>query len=313
MDKEQELKRLKQQLNNKDITAEEYELRKIDIEERDRLLYELKLQLDSGEIDGKTYNELSYKIINRSKNEEAKIEDLKNKKEHKDNRLKIHFKVIATITIICAIIFSTISIFEAIRSAKISKHIITDINKQNLPDPIQGTTSGEINVNIDGTDIRIEKLAGYTIYGKVVAIHNYTLKNTLYEKLSPVDFTIAYGEGIEFAEKFNFTTNSDRMVGFNVKNTEDTEWFNSNLSYIMSKISNNHVIYANEETKDLLLQVRVGDYVKMEGYLVNVYSDKYPAWNSSLSRDDTISPYMNPIKKLGYCEIIYVTEINWIE
>ncbi len=315
MDEEQELKRLRQRKDNNEVSAEEYELERIDIIDRNQKLYELKRQLEDGEIDGATYNKLSYVIINRSKNEEKTIEDLDNKKSHAESRIKIHFKVIIGITILLVFVFSIIGAFEAIRASKISSHIITGINKENLPDPVQGTTSGEININIDGTDIRIEKLASYTIYGKVVAIHNYTLKKTLYEKLSPVDFAIAYGEGIEIAERLNITTNSDRMAAYRPKNDSDFEWFNKNYELIRTKLSNNHLIHANDEIRDLLLQVRVGDYVKIKGYLVGVYSDQYDPWVSSLSRDDNYHFYMNPSadKDSSACEIIYVTEVNWLE
>lgn len=313
MDEEQELKRLKQELNNQDITEEEYELRKIDIMERSQKLEGLKKSLKNKKISGAEYNKESYEIINRSKNEEAKIEEQSNKRDHENSRIRIYFKTIIAITIICATVFGVIGIFEAIRTSKISQHTITNINKENLPDPIQGLTSGEINLKIDDTDIRIEKLAKYTIYGKIVALQNYTLKNDIYAKLSPVDFTIAYGAGIEYAEKLNFSTNSDRMVVYRVKNENDQNWLNQSKKTIAEKITNNHLIHANNEIKDLLLQVRLGDYVKIEGFLVGVYSDKYQPWISSLSRDDTKSVYMNPSKELGWCEIIYVTDINWLE
>ncbi len=313
MDEEQELKRLKQKKDDNEISSEEYELEKSDIRDRDHQLSELKQQLKNGEIDGITYNKLSYEIINRSKNEEGTIEDLENKKSHAESRIKIHFKAVIGITIVLAVVFGVIGTLEAIRASKISSHTITGINKENLPDPVQGTTSGEININIDGTDIRIEKLASYTIYGKVVSIHDYTLKKTLYEKLSPVDFTIAYGEGIPASEKLIFSTNSDRTVYPKLKDDSDADWVKQNQSIINSKISNNHLIHANDEIRNLLLNVRVGDYIKLKGYLVGVYSDQYQPWVSSLSRDDYKTLYMNPSKKEYRCEIIYVTEVDWIE
>lgn len=315
MDEDQELKRLKQKLDEKNITKEEYDIEKDDIYDRARKLDKLKKSLDKKEIDNISYNKESYEIINRSQNEEKIIENLENKKSHANSRLKIYFKAIAFVFIIFIITSGIIGAFEAIRASKISQHTITNVNKANLPDPIQGTTSGEINVNIDGTDIRIEKLAAYTIYGKVVSIHDYTLKHDLYDKLSPLDFTIAYGEGIDAADKLNFSTNSDRMVAFRPKNDSDQEWFKQNADIIKTKISNNHLIHANSEIKDLLLQVRVGDYVKLKGYLVGVYSDKYDPWVSSLSRDDHNHFYMNPSadKDSSACEIMYVTEIDWLE
>ena len=315
MDEEQELKRLRQKKDNHEITLEEYEIERMDIEEREYLLEELKQKLENHEIDNRTYNKLSYQIINRSKNEEQEIEDLENTKSHAESRIRIHFKTIIGITIIVVTILSIISVFEIIRASKISPHIITGVNRQNLPEPTQGTSHGAIYTEIDDTGIEIEKLAAYTIYGKVVSIHNYTLKKDIYSKLSPVDFTIAYGEGIEFTEKLNFSTNSDRTVYLRVKNKDDEAWFRQNQDLIFSKISNNHMLYADEKIKDLLLQVRVGDYVKIKGYLVNVKVDGYPDWTSSLSRDDHNHHYMNPsADKDSYaCEILYVTEINWLE
>ena len=72
--------------------------------------------------------------------------------------------------------------------------------------------------------------------------------------------------------------------------------------------SNNHLIPCDNKNKKLMDSIKEGDFVRIEGYLVNVYCKKsdesYFNWNTSTSRNDTGN---------GACEIVYVTNITWLE
>ena len=69
--------------------------------------------------------------------------------------------------------------------------------------------------------------------------------------------------------------------------------------------SNNHLIPCDENIKRLLNEVKYDDCIRIEGYFVEVvvndHGQKYLPWRSSLVRTD------------HRCEIIYVTNITWLE
>ena len=72
--------------------------------------------------------------------------------------------------------------------------------------------------------------------------------------------------------------------------------------------SNNHLIPANDVIKREIKKIKRGDYVEIKGYLVDINGsnsgDGSFYWNSSKSREDTGD---------GSCEVIYVTDIEWLD
>ena len=80
------------------------------------------------------------------------------------------------------------------------------------------------------------------------------------------------------------------------------------LNEIKTSLSNNHCIPANEQIRKKLLKIRKYDLVTIKGKLVSVEKEGMAPWTSSLSRDD--GPGWG---KLVGCEIIYVTEIDFLK
>ena len=72
--------------------------------------------------------------------------------------------------------------------------------------------------------------------------------------------------------------------------------------------SNNHLIPSDDSIEKLIKEIKKGEYVTIEGYLVNIRYDgpngEWFKWNSSTTRDDIGS---------GACEVIYVTDVIWLE
>lgn len=63
--------------------------------------------------------------------------------------------------------------------------------------------------------------------------------------------------------------------------------------------TNMHLVAATKEVANEIKNVRWGDIIHMEGYLVNLIADDGWRWNSSLSRSDTGD---------GACELVWVEE-----
>ncbi len=83
---------------------------------------------------------------------------------------------------------------------------------------------------------------------------------------------------------------------------------NGGKSIIDGQSSNNHLIPNDDAVREKIHNIKEGDYVRIEGYLVNIYGQKndghYFKWNTSTTRSDTGN---------GACEIIYVTNVVWLQ
>ena len=62
-----------------------------------------------------------------------------------------------------------------------------------------------------------------------------------------------------------------------------------------------HLVAATKEVAEEIKNVRWGDIIHMEGYLINITGDDGWYWNSSLSRSDTGD---------GACELVWVEKFS---
>ena len=84
----------------------------------------------------------------------------------------------------------------------------------------------------------------------------------------------------------------------------DTHW---DLGYVSSHVSHNHIIPANANVMGGLLKIKKNDIVKIDGYLVDIYTEKGDVLGkSSLSRTDTDATS----RGYGACEEMYVKQVQ---
>ena len=77
--------------------------------------------------------------------------------------------------------------------------------------------------------------------------------------------------------------------------------------YINSHVSHNHLVPANKNIASALLKIKKGDIVKIDGYLVDLYTGNGEViFKTSMSRDDNDSTARGG----GACENIYVTQVQ---
>ncbi len=90
----------------------------------------------------------------------------------------------------------------------------------------------------------------------------------------------------------------------------DVEWLRSvgGEKKLNDYFSNNHIISSDKDVEKLIRSVKAGEYVKLDGYLVETYARTdnggYFKWGTSLSRKD---------RGDGACELLYVTNVTWLE
>ncbi len=174
----------------------------------------------------------------------------------------------------------------------------------NLPEPVQEATTNTITHEIDDCTVTYTVKANYTLVGRVVKKHYYLPYNTP-NKISRYDFGMAWGEvaNEENISQIKFRNDGQRFLHYEYP-TSLNEKLGSREA-IVDSISNNHIIHANNRVLKLIRNVKEGQYIKIEGYLVYVHFEYgYGDWNSSLSRTDHGD---------GACEIFYVTNITWLK
>lgn len=251
---------------------------------RNQKLQIYKYFLDSGKIDEDKYKDELYKLKN------SKI---------RNSTLEIKLMILIVVIFITAMAWN-------IHKNSINKEIVNIDNFYNIPSPIQIKTSGKIIKKIDNTDVEIKYVASYILAGRVVDVQEY-FPSKIPNKLSQRDIGVTWGylAREEYNDRINWYSHGDRFLRMRTK--DDGSWINK-MGGVTSYFSNNHLIPADDEIEKQIKQIKVGDFIKIEGYLSNIYFDVgkngYYTWNSSTSRTDSGG---------GACEIIYVTKINWLE
>ena len=217
------------------------------------------------------------------------------KRNEKLMRNFLKFVIYVFIIIIVFNIFSKIN--YKVRYNKMS-------NVDNIPEPIQTRTTGEVHKIIGNTDLKIEFLYKYVASGRVILTHNYP-QDTIENMLSPKDVGLSWGK---LAKNLNRTTVywalGNRFLSWS---TQDMDWIKSTggMRVVKRSYSNNHLIPDTDETKQKIYDIREDDYIKLEGYLVKVtyqMSDgRTYLWKSSTYRNDSGN---------HACEVMYVTDVT---
>ena len=172
--------------------------------------------------------------------------------------------------------------------------------------PKQEPASGVVYMDdINGYSVTIKYQYSYEVDALVVHTCDYTSYD-IGDRLSPKDLALAWGRVAEMNNEIDFHWEQSHRYYKSHLDPEDERKLGS-VSWIIYESSNNHIIPANDEIRDLVGYIRRGDHVKLKGYLVNVsgYRDADRAtfvWNSSTSRTDT-GPHS--------CEVFYVTSVEW--
>ncbi len=223
---------------------------------------------------------------------------------------------------ICLIAFLNSIIGDMKFKSQYSYAEIKSFSKQNidtLTDPLQKNITNPKYIKHKGEKNVYALLpqAEYSLSGYVVAVNtNFWLRNIMrnnFDEIALIDIGIVWGELAKSPEllkkhiKFKSykTLGSARSLNWRYKKLEhETPW---NIEYAKSHIAHTHIIPANTNVMSALLKIKKGSIVKLDGYLVDIYTDKsVTTIKTSLSRYDT-----NPTSRgNGACEIMYVTQVQ---
>ena len=145
----------------------------------------------------------------------------------------------------------------------------------------------------DGFHARL--MHGYVLEGRVVTRREYRHDAT--SPISPLDLGIVWGDLAEPGgiDDIDFSTATRAIWSVPTPDADlPADW--------NDKVTNNHLIPANQALSDTLMVIEVGAHVRISGYLVEVTGNRIRPWRSSTKRGD------NTI--IGGCEIILVTKVE---
>lgn len=176
-----------------------------------------------------------------------------------------------------------------------------------IREPLQETVKGGgMHRNADGFETDITFKCYYDIEALVLSTHDYN-GSELSDKFAPVDAALGWGKVAQYNDIIDFNwEQSGRFCRCDPLSAADVKLLGS-VEYVQEHFSNNHLIPAEKDVEKKIKKIRKGDHIRIRGYLVNVDGSSEDAsfhWHSSTSRSDTGN---------GACEIIYVTNVDWIE
>jgi len=154
--------------------------------------------------------------------------------------------------------------------------------------PRQEKIISPASFQIDG--YQITPLANFDIEAKLLSRENYYIGRE--SDLSPIDFTLGWGRM------------SDEAVLEKIQISQSGRWYRWRSDTlpipereIETHSANMHLIPADSDIEKKIGQTRIGEVVRISGYLVKVEANDGWRWQSSLTRDDTGS---------HACELIWV-------
>ena len=148
-------------------------------------------------------------------------------------------------------------------------------------------------------DLEIKPLAHYEVRGIVLSETHYWIDDSA--PLSPVDLCIAWG-GIAEPKIYRqlAVSQSYRWCSWTYR-----ESFPYDNAFINRNMANTHLIPATPVLARAAARVRQGDWIEIEGELVEITGSlkgRNFTWHSSLSRDDEGG---------GACEVLYLTRLQF--
>ncbi len=173
--------------------------------------------------------------------------------------------------------------------------------------PTQLEATGTRNLSGDGWSGRAIIRAKYTVWGLVVNNTSYD-SDSLYDKLSPLDIGLAWGDMAKNNHLIKWTHGHRHLVA-NINGLYQL-YIHEDNEKLFQQYSNNHLIFTDEELLQTARNLQLGDYVKISGYLVDAEAHKTnePAikyqLNTSLTRNDDGE---------DSCEVILVTKLEVLD
>ena len=174
-----------------------------------------------------------------------------------------------------------------------------DVDSRLLQEPVQTETERpDFSFAYEAEMYNVRPVADYELWGLVVSHNDIDGLGDIYhdeESVDTKDLCVIWGP--------NLQSNDFHKVDFSSGSFTCFWEYRGQLTFDNRAVSNNHLITADEEIREQIESVRIGDQVRFRGSLVNYQAASHPEFwrESSTTRDDDWG---------GACEVVYVDEIE---
>lgn len=173
-----------------------------------------------------------------------------------------------------------------------------------LQPPLQRAVEEQpFRVYSNGTDYRIEPRYRYDLHGVVVSYGhhdgNYSLHRLWNDHINIADICVVWGDNADGLDLNRFSFWNGKFT-CNYSTGDPVAW----ESFRTDQISNNHLLTGDERLRDRIGDVRIGDQVRVRGWLASYSNDDGFKRGTSTTRDDTGN---------GACETIYVEDFRILQ
>ena len=313
--KDEMLSDLDKELENKNLTKQQYNSLKDQIISKADQQAKLNEDWRAGKMDEATfekwYEAISQDLKEIGEHKRQMVEkniDIRKKKAEKKRRRPFLIGLILIIAIPAGF--------------WLANYIYAHRSIEDVPAPIQVDLSEDERAEkhvVDGKDIgrpdyhlEMRYLASYDIKGLVVDTKHFNDKD-VFEKSFPVDVSLAWGKFAANRMAID-CTNGPRKLSCNISR-EQLKKLKTGRE-ILDLVSNNHLSPANKDIYDKIMRIKAGNYVELKGYLVSIIvtdkdTTKPFTATSSLVRNDHMDSIFDTTNT--GCEIFFVTSVDWLD
>jgi len=171
-------------------------------------------------------------------------------------------------------------------------------------EPVQTTTARQpFQVEYNGVNYNVAPEYAYDITGMIVSYRHHDGNSRMHSRandhLNMLDVCVIWGENPanDRLHKISFWNG---IFTCNVKTRDQQAWD----AFDMNQLSNNHLISDDDFIRRQVRKIRVGDQIRIKGYLSSYTNDSGSTRGTSTTRTDTGN---------GACETIYVEQFKIVE
>ncbi|MDH3616049.1 MAG: hypothetical protein OEQ90_06210 [Gammaproteobacteria bacterium] len=170
-----------------------------------------------------------------------------------------------------------------------------------LAEPRQTATRARpFDAAFNGVEYRVEPEYEYDLAGVVVSYRHHDGNSRMHflakDHLNMLDVCVVWGDSATNSRlhKIDFWNG---IFTCNVKTRDEAAW----QAFSMEQLSNNHLISDDETIREQVKDLRVGDQIRVRGYLASYSSEQGGKRGTSTTRTDTGN---------GACETLFVKRFD---
>lgn len=173
-----------------------------------------------------------------------------------------------------------------------------------LDEPIQSPTrKASFTANYAGVEYLVEPEYEYELVGMIVSFRHHDGNSRMHrmasDHLNMLDVCVIWGDNTANTrlQKISFWNG---IFTCNVKTRDQVAW----NQFDMNQLSNNHLLSADDRIRDRVKGIRIGDQIRVRGYLAAYSSANGGKRGTSTTRTDTGD---------GACETFFVEQFDIVE